>query len=148
MHKLDNPVWFSLSEFHKAFMIDFGDVKFYESDHCPFGGIEGNTGRSGHLEDYAALLDNFYILGHKPALPPGLVISNEVRCRQMVLDKKFEVEQQEEIIPLGTAYADAIYNLVNLVQPGYIRRKTALMGSYFGILKKGELVAVTGERMK
>lgn len=148
MHKLDNPVWYSLSEFHQDFMIDYGDVKFYEPDHCPFGGIEGNTGRSKHLADYAARLDNFYILGQRPEVPAGLAITKEVRCRQMVLDKQFEVAQPDEIFPLTTEHADAIYELVNLVQPGYIRRKTASMGSYFGIFKNDELVAVTGERMK
>ena len=38
--KLDNPVWFSLSETHQSFAIDYGSIKFYHSDYCPFGGFE------------------------------------------------------------------------------------------------------------
>ena len=42
--KLDNPVWFSLSETHQSFLVDYGSVKFYHPDYCPFGGFEkGNT---------------------------------------------------------------------------------------------------------
>jgi predicted GNAT family acetyltransferase len=37
---------------------------------------------------------------------------------------------------------------VNLVQPGYFKSKTVLLGDYFGIFKNEMLVAVTGERMK
>jgi len=38
--------------------------------------------------------------------------------------------------------------LINLVQPGYFLPGTRLMGDYFGIWQNGELVAVTGERMR
>ena len=37
---------------------------------------------------------------------------------------------------------------MNLVQPGYFKRKTALLGNYYGIFKNDVLVAVTGERMQ
>lgn len=38
--------------------------------------------------------------------------------------------------------------LVNLVQPGYFKSKTHLLGDYYGIFKGDALAAVTGERMK
>ena len=38
--KLDNPVWFSLSETHQSFAVDYGSVKFYHPEYCPFGGFE------------------------------------------------------------------------------------------------------------
>ena len=44
--------------------------------------------------------------------------------------------------------ADELFQLVNLVQPGYFKKKTASLGNYFGIFKKNMLVAVTGERMQ
>ena len=39
-NKLDNPAWYSLSETHKQFEIEFGDVKFYPPEYCQFGGIQ------------------------------------------------------------------------------------------------------------
>ena len=41
-----------------------------------------------------------------------------------------------------------MFRLVKLVQPGYFKSKTSHLGSYYGIFKNDELVAVTGERMK
>ena len=38
--------------------------------------------------------------------------------------------------------------LINLVQPGYFLPGTRMMGDYYGIRQNGELVAVTGERMR
>lgn len=35
-----------------------------------------------------------------------------------------------------------------MVQPGYFKKRTYLLGDYYGIFKNSELVAVTGERME
>ncbi|MCX2494739.1 GNAT family N-acetyltransferase [Pedobacter sp. PF22-3] len=43
---------------------------------------------------------------------------------------------------------DDLLKLVNLVQPCYFKNKTADLGSYYGIYKNDQLIAVTGERMK
>jgi predicted GNAT family acetyltransferase len=43
---------------------------------------------------------------------------------------------------------DDLFRLVNSVQPGYFKSRTSELGFYFGIYKDGELIAVTGERMK
>jgi predicted GNAT family acetyltransferase len=66
----------------------------------------------------------------------------------MIIDNKIDVEQKEEVILLTNNYAAELFQLVNLVQPGYFKNKTALLGNYFGIFKNGALVAVAGERMK
>jgi predicted GNAT family acetyltransferase len=49
---------------------------------------------------------------------------------------------------LDDALGEALSNLVNEVQPGYFKKKTRLMGNYFGVIKEGKLVAAAGERMK
>ena len=58
------------------------------------------------------------------------------------------METKESITELTFEHEDQLFHLVNLVQPGYFKRKTSLLGTYFGIFKEGQLVAVTGERMK
>jgi predicted GNAT family acetyltransferase len=35
-----------------------------------------------------------------------------------------------------------------LVQPGYFKKDTNLLGHYYGIFKNGQLIAASGERMK
>lgn len=148
MNKLDNPVWFSLSESHSHFSVDFNETKFYHPDYCPFGGTVSANGISKHLEEYSALTDKFFVVGEAPGLPKHLKLEKELVCLQMVADKHIEVVTKENIVALDTTCEEDLFRLVNLVQPGYFKRKTALLGNYFGIYREEALVAVTGERMK
>ena len=59
--KLDNPVWFSLSETHQSFAIDYGSIKFYHSDYCPFGGFEKDNAIAKSIDEYSMLVDSFFI---------------------------------------------------------------------------------------
>ena len=146
--KLDNPVWHSLSETHHEFSLNYGDIKFYHPDYCPFGGASKSNGLSPYLDQYAEQVDNFYVVGNKPEISPKLTINKELVCLQMVLEDGFEVEGNEKIIRLNHDHTEELFALVNLVQPGYFRSKTVLLGDYFGIFKNERLVAAAGERMK
>ena len=147
-YKLDNPVWYSLSEVHRNFSIDYNSIKFYHPDYCPFGGVKSNDGISKHIADYSKLVDNFFVVGEKPELPTDLELKKELVCLQMVADGKIATEIKDKIIVLGDEHIEALYQLVTAVQPGYFRKKTPLLGNYYGIFKDGQLVSVTGERMK
>ena len=146
--RLDNPVWFSLSESHKEFAVDYTNIKFYHPDYCPFGGYQDAAGIPEQIDKYSKLVHSFFIVGEKPDLSNQLKIEKEVVCLQMIIRNKIAIEINEPITEITTEQTDDLYRLVNLVQPGYFKKKTALLGSYFGIYKDGELVAVSGERMK
>ena len=94
------------------------------------------------------MTDNFFVVGERPELPQKLKMNKELVCLQMVIVNKIHVDATENITQLTLVHQHLIYELVNLVQPGYFKEKTALLGNYFGIFKEGHLVAVTGERMK
>lgn len=146
--KLDNPVWYSLSETHQNFAIDYGNIKFYHPDYCPFGGFKqiGNT--STFVSEYSMLIDNFFIVGEKPEFSNSLKLKSELVCLQMVNHRKIDLDIQKNILELDEEHMDDLLKLVNLVQPGYFKSKTSLLGNYYGIFKNNELIAVTGERMK
>ncbi len=146
--KLDNPVWHSLTEAHAAFAIEYEAVKFYLPDYCPFGGFSDAGRMAAGVDSYARQLENFYIVGDRPQFGDQLEIRKELVCNQMILDAPILIEPTEEIIALEENHTRDLFDLVNLVQPGYFRSKTSQLGNYFGIFKKGNLVAVTGERMK
>ena len=55
----------------------------------------------------------------------------------MIINNKIDVGVQEDIIPLGYEHAAILFELVNLVQPGYFKKKTSDLGNYFGIFKNG-----------
>lgn len=147
--KLDNPVWHSLQETHKAFSVDFGGICFYRPAYCPFGGFIHDDNLEQKLNHYAALNPNFFIVGKYPKHDASLVLDKELVCNQMILENPIEIKasKNDDIITELTNKTE-LFNLVNDVQPGYFRSETAELGSYFGIYKKGSLIAVTGERMK
>jgi GNAT superfamily N-acetyltransferase len=147
-HLLDNPVWNSLSQTHKRFAIDHDTVKFYQPDYCPFGGFIGQEDIADLIRKYADLTSNFFIVGDKPAIPDNLIIKNELVCLQMIIADKIQIKQSNNIVRLTGQHRKALYELVNLVQPGYFKKNTFLLGDYFGIFDGKELIAITGERMK
>nr|WP_315209698.1 GNAT family N-acetyltransferase [uncultured Flavobacterium sp.] len=146
--KLDNPVWFSLSETHQSFALDYGSVKFYHPDYCPFGGFEKGNAIAKSIDEYSEMVDSFFIVGEKPELSNLLKLNKELVCLQMIVCNPIDIAINDPIVKLTVEHIDSLYELVNLVQPGYFKKKTALLGNYYGIFKNGELVAVTGERMQ
>ena len=147
-NKLDNPVWHSLSETHKGFAIDYGNTKFYNPDYCPFGGFIDSENIADAIDHYSTLNDNFFIVGEKPELSDAVKITKELVCLQMIVYEKIELSIDTEIVRLTEIHNEELCALVNLVQPGYFKNKTPLLGNYFGIFKENQLVAITGERMK
>jgi len=146
--KLDNPVWYSLSETHKDISINYHKVKFYDPVYCPFGGFIENNNVASQIDENSKLINHFFVVGEKPLFSGKILLKNELICLQMILEKRIEINIGEKIIELDDTLAEALSSLVNEVQPGYFKKKTNLMGNYFGVIKEGKLVAVTGERMK
>ena len=146
--KLDNPVLFSISETHQSFAVDYGSVKFYHSDYCPFGGFEKGNAIAKSIDEYSMMVDSFFIVGEKPELSNLLKLNKELVCLQMIVYNPIDVAINDAIVKLTDEHIDVLYELVNLVQPGYFKNKTALLGNYYGIFKNEELVAVAGERMQ
>lgn len=147
-HKLDNPVWYSVSETHKNFGIDFGTIKFYHPDYCPFGGLIVAENTENHISEYAKLVNNFHIIGNKPTVPDNLKLDHELICLQMIIHERIEGENKDQIVKLGENHLDDLLGLVKIVYPEYFKKKTSSLGNYYGIYKNNLLVAVTGERMQ
>ncbi len=148
IEKLDNPVWFSLSESHKSFAIEYDSIKFYHPDYCPFGGFKQIENTSIYISQYSMLVDNFFMVGEKPVFSNSLKLKNELVCLQMVCYHIIDIGIHEDIVELDKKHKDHLFKLVNLMQPGYFKKKTFLLGNYYGIFNKNKLIAVAGERMK
>lgn len=147
-HKLDNPVWYALSENHSAFALDYDGTKFYNPDYCPFGSFILSESTLTAIKQYELLTDSFFIVGEKPEIDDSLTIIKELICLQMVIQDKIQLPTGTEILKLTENHNDELLQLVNLVQPGYFKTQTPLLGNYYGIFKEAQLIAVAGERMK
>ena len=148
VEKLDNPVWYSLAETHRDFALPFDEIKFYTPDYCPFGGFINISNTPEEMSGYSKSCPNFYMVGFKPNINNDLELNKELVCLQMITETLVDIPITEEIIKLQPPHEENLFRLVNLVQPGYFKIKTSQLGSYYGIFKHNELVAVTGERMK
>ncbi len=147
--KLDNPVWHSLNELHHKYSLTSKDTRFYKPEYCPFGGFTSMENITAHIDNYAKLTDNFYVVGDKPHFSQDINLKKELVCFQMILHKPIELKIMESIRELKTEkQKNDLFQLVNLVQPGYFNRMTSDLGTYWGIYKNENLIAVTGERMK
>ena len=147
-HPLNNPVLHSLKQTHHPYAIAAPNIAFYHPDYCPFGGFDSEEGIEASIDQYAQLTPSFYIVGERPKFSLSLRLEKELVCHQMVLEHKIELIDPDSIVALVPEHKEELFNLVNLVQPGYFKKKTSDLGAYFGIFKNGALVAVTGERMK
>lgn len=149
INKLDNPVWHSLNETHSNFALEYDDFKFYHPDFCPFGGFTSLINSNKNIETYTSLVTNFYVVGDKPNFNNTVLLNKDLICNQMVLNKPIELDISKQITKLKTErHLKELFELVNLVQPGYFKNKTHELGSYYGIIENDKLIAVTGERMK
>jgi GNAT superfamily N-acetyltransferase len=146
--KLDNPAWHSLTETHRSFAIGENEIKFYHPGICPFGGINSKYADLISFLQLHPELSSFFVIGDKPHESSDLIIEKELVCLQMICSARIKMEFTEDIILLKETHKKQLAHLVNLVQPGYFTEGTSSMGDYYGIFKEGELVAVTGERMK
>jgi len=147
--KLDNPVWYALGESHQKFAIDYHGTKFYHPDYCPFGGFLQAETTAACIDKYSELTPGFYVVGDEPAHSAKVNLVKNLVCLQMVLARPVDLEISSEIVELNEPKEkEALFELVNLVQPGYFRSKTSDLGTYYGVFRDGGLMAVTGERMK
>ena len=148
MEKLDNLVWHCLDETHRDLALDYGSLKCYHPDFCPFGGFIGDADLSSQLMDHVKVAGPFFVIGHKPQFSSGVNFKGELLCVQMILENPIDRPVQEEIIPLNGQYEDELFAFMQRFYPSFFKRKTILLGDYFGIFKENELIAVTGERMQ
>lgn len=150
---LDNPAWSALTSVHADFAMGSARAKRYRPGIVPFAACR-NPAKEGleELLPWMTAGETCYIIGQMPVLPPGWELENELPCAQMVLKHPLPQPSKKDgdvtVVQLGVDDAADMYGLINMMQPGYYNMDTRLLGTYFGIKQKGELVAMAGERMR
>lgn len=114
--KLNNPTWNSLTETHRNFALDYGGIKFYRPEYCPFGGFINPNATKVGIETYTSFTNNFYVVGDSPIFDEKVQLKKELVCNQMVLDKNIDLEITETITALQTTKQEIeLFDLVNLI---------------------------------
>ena len=148
--KLDNPAWYALAETHQPFAVGNASLKRYQKDIVSFFAFDhAEENALSQLDGFTDAGETFFIIGSLSALPPNYHIETRLSCVQMFCFKLTNLPPATgNIEQLEQNDEQQMLALINLVQPGYFLPGTRLMGDYFGIWQNGELVAVTGERMR
>lgn len=147
-HPLDNPVWSSLSTLHRDLALGDGDPLRYPAEVAPFLATAGDAPLSP--QGLARLLgddEEVYLLGPRPAAPPGHRVAELGVIHQMVCEAKLPESSGPAIVPLTEEHRPAVLALTALVYPHYFRPRTMALGRYFGVFEGGRLAAMIGERM-
>ncbi|MCH3883034.1 MULTISPECIES: GNAT family N-acetyltransferase [Tenacibaculum] len=149
--KLKNPVWYSLQETHKEFLIEYDGVQFYDPEINNFGAFFNAEKTPEALTQYAERIDKFFLVS-EDGIPninsDTTILERKIDGCQMVLENLTDVEINEEIVLLTTKHIDEVYDLIWLVMPGFYQKRGFEMGKFFGIFKDNKLVAISGQRMQ
>ncbi|MGY0034862.1 GNAT family N-acetyltransferase [Pedobacter sp. NJ-S-72] len=148
---LDNPIMNALVTVHENFSSGTSEIKRYNEDTIPFMGMTGTNGELlTQIEPYFKAGEEVFLkdaAGQR--IPDRWEILNRLNCLQMVYTPDaIKTVSMEGVIKLSVHDADELFQLINLVQPGFFKKRTSSLGNYYGIKKDGHLIAAAGERFK
>ncbi|MGW0810814.1 GNAT family N-acetyltransferase [Nonomuraea sp. NPDC002799] len=147
-HPLDNPARSALTGPHAHLAERHGDVLRYPADVSPFVALpEAPTGRD--WADAAALVGPGGLVSYSAVdVPPpaGWEVVSRGQGVQMAGDG-VAAAPDDEAVRLTAADVPEMLALVGLTKPGPFLPRTIELGVYLGIRRRGELVAMAGERL-
>ncbi|MGY4625007.1 GNAT family N-acetyltransferase [Bradyrhizobium sp. USDA 4486] len=147
---LDRPIWSALTTSQKHLAEGGPRALRYPQDMTPFADMVDMSAAS-----FAALGD--LMLGSQVAalftpepvdVPAGFKVVLAETGEQMIGSPADSSLRDAEIVTLGAADVPAMMALTELTKPGPFAARTHQLGTFLGIRSGGELVAMTGERMK
>ncbi len=144
-----SPVWTALHTKHRHFAVSMGDACRYPADVAPFAAVGAPT-TDALLQLHSLLVrgESVWIVGESYPNPPELLFEESLECIQMVLPAEIiPPAMTVDIVPLSDDNAPEMVALTTLAFPGFFRRRTCEMGTYYGIRFEGELIAMGGERL-
>jgi GNAT superfamily N-acetyltransferase len=148
-HPLDNPAMSALLGPHAWLAERHGQVLRYPAEVCPFAGIPSQPGAAAWADLAAAVGPRGIAVTAALAIDPpaGWQLIRKIDAVQMV-GEDVRARPDPEAVPLTTADVPDMLELTARTQPGPFLPRTIELGSYLGIRRDGELVAMAGERLR
>jgi ribosomal protein S18 acetylase RimI-like enzyme len=146
---LDEPVRASLAGPHAPFAGRHGDALGYPADVAPFAALPPSAS-AADWDDLGALAGSgaFVLLaGADVPLPPdGWELVFRGTGLQLV-DDGIAAKPDDEAVRLSADDVPQMIALVERTRPGPFLPRTVELGTYLGIRRGGELIAMAGERL-
>jgi predicted GNAT family acetyltransferase len=149
-HPLDRPIWSSLTTGWSAFAQGDGRAFRLDQRYGPFAAPADPSPES--LNALAALIPadgELWLVGERDLpIPNDTTVLRTGLLHQMVAEHVMPPTQSIDFVPLGDADAAEMLALAQLTKPGPFTTLTHRLGSFIGVRRDGQLVAMAGERMK
>ena len=142
-----NPVYAALTGPHATFAETRGDARRYPTAVAPFLGLPDNpTDRD--WADAATLLGpgtTAALMSPELPVPETFKLDRQFDLVQFVAPESLAAEDPETVV-LGPDDVPEMLALVALTDPGPFRSRTIELGTYLGIRRDGDLIAMAGTR--
>jgi ribosomal protein S18 acetylase RimI-like enzyme len=147
---LDRPIWSALTTSQKYLAEGGPRALRYPEDMTPFADILDMSAASfAALGDLMSGSQVAALFTPEPVVvPDGFKVVLAETGEQMIGSPAESPLREGEIVTLGKADVAAMMALTALTKPGPFAARTHELGTFLGIRVGGELVAMTGERMK
>ena len=145
---LSNFVWQSLTGAHRHLALGERRARRYHPDISPFAALQDGSVES--FKDLAALVpvgDLVLLRDEMVGLGRGWVLESQTPALQMILPASASAALVDTCRILTMEDVPAMLDLTQLVLPGFFRKRSLEMGSFFGFFDGDRLVAMTGERV-
>jgi GNAT superfamily N-acetyltransferase len=150
---LDNPIWSALTSDHAHIACGNGLARRYPDEIGPLSGLPEQS--TDGYEALRPLAGPGGIVGlffrETPRPPAGWVMRRGGIVNQMVALRPSLVPLASpagvELRRLTPDDAPAMVELAKLTEPGPFRLRTIELGTFFGVLASGRLVAMAGQRL-
>lgn len=148
-HPLDRPVWTALTGRQTEFAAGDARAVRYRPEINLLAAAADDSPEA--LAALAALVPAggkiATVEGAETPVPPGLTVVKQAMLAQMVLERPVSAEPVD-FLDLGDADAPEMVALATLTEPGPFFEATHRLGEFIGIRIDGQLVAMSGERMR
>jgi ribosomal protein S18 acetylase RimI-like enzyme len=150
MHPLDQPIWTALTTRQQHLAEGNGRVRRFPPAIGPFADLTDMSPQS--FAELAAIMSGSEIAvlftPEAVAAPDGFKILMADTGEQMIGMPAESAISGVDVVTLGAADVPEMMALVELTKPGPFGVRTHELGTFLGIRIDGQLVAMTGERMK
>ena len=145
---LDNVVWAALTGPQARFAERHGRAARFDPEVSPFLGM-ADTCDPAAWADLVALVGpgrDLFVAGARVQPPLGWSRVGGIGGVQMT-GVDVAAAHDPEAVRLGTADLPQILDLVARTEPGPFAKRTIELGTYLGIHRDGDLIALAGERL-
>jgi len=147
---LDRPIWSALTTSQNHLAQGGPRALRYPVDMTPFADMADMSPASfAALRDLLSGSQVAALFTPEPVeMPAGFKVVLAETGEQMIGSPADSPLRDAEIVTLGAGDVPAMVALTELTKPGPFALRTHELGTFLGIRAGGELVAMTGERMK